>query len=70
MNIGTVTSVNGIKIRLSFERWTHVTLSHPEFNSTDFSEIGVLKNPESVLQGDMGELLAISKPNGRKYWIG
>lgn len=70
MNIGTATSVSGVKIRLSSERWNHIIISHPEIDLAGVSDIfNTIKNPEAVLQGDAGELLAVQQSHGRKYWL-
>lgn len=70
MLLGAVTSINGVKIRLTQERWTHITTSHLEFDQTDYKLIlSVVENPDIVLIGDVGELLAVKKRSRKKSWI-
>ena len=66
----TILSKNGIAIRLTDERWVHITQSHPEITTSDASQIGnVVKNPDAILQGDTGELLAVKKKGRKNIWI-
>lgn len=66
----TVLSKNGVKIRLTQERWRHIITSHLEINSQDFkSVISVIEDPDFILQGDLDELLAIKKKDGSKSWF-
>lgn len=65
MTFTKVLSKNGVPIRLTKERWGHITLSHQEIDSDDTSSIlQVVENPDSILKGDTGELLAVRQGNG------
>src|SRR5436305_12299299 len=55
----TATSRNGILIRLTDERWTHITNRHPEMNSQRERVLETLQEPDMIQQGDFGELLAV-----------
>lgn len=69
MILTTATSKNGVLIRLTEERWQHIINTHPEINPKDFLIVmNVIENPDAILQGDVGELLAIKK-HGTKAWI-
>lgn len=69
MVLATVLSKNGVPIRLTDERWQHITNTHPEINPKDFLLVmDVVENPDAILQGDVGELLAVKK-HGAKVWI-
>ena len=58
MIIGTAISKNGVKIRLTEERWFHITYSHKEVDSADFTEaLATVKNPDFILKGDAKEHL-------------
>lgn len=62
MIIATALSNNGTLIRLTSERWLHIITSHIEISPTDFSTIvNVVEDPDIILKGDRGELLAIKK---------
>ena len=68
--LASVPSKNRVQIRLTDERWHHIILSHPEIAENDVSEIiDAVQNPEAILQGDTGELLAVKRKTGKKHWI-
>lgn len=71
MVIGTVTSTNGVSIRLTKERWAHIITSHLEINpKTNKWILMVVKNPDVILEGDFGELLAVKKkPRSKTYLV-
>ncbi len=54
-------SKNGIPIRLTDERWMHITIGHPEVANYFFEILETVENPEIVYFGNSGELLAIKK---------
>jgi len=66
----TIVSKNKVKIRLTDERWQHITASHKEIDERSFTKVtGVVENPDAVLKGDTGELLAVRKWSGKKMWV-
>jgi hypothetical protein len=54
-----VTSINGVRIRLTGERWQHIVTSHPEMDAERERVVQSLEHPDFVQAGDFGELLAI-----------
>jgi len=54
-----VYSRNGVPIRLTEERWHHITQRHPEINGQQEQVLDTLREPDMIQQGDFGELLAI-----------
>lgn len=63
-------SKNNVPIRLTDERWNHIVTSHLEIDPKDFSTImKVIENPDFILKGDGGELLAAKKKSGKEVWI-
>lgn len=57
-------------IRLTDERWYHITTSHQEINPDESLKImDVIENPQVILKGDTGELLAVKKEPRKKLWI-
>ncbi len=52
------TSVNGIKIRLTTERWFHISQNHPELAGYFFDILECVQHPQSVRLGSTGEMLA------------
>lgn len=68
--LASARSKNGVLIRLPTERWQHIVTSHPEIDPIDYSRVlDVIENPDSVLQGDTGELLAVKQKSGKEIWI-
>src|SRR5436189_225390 len=53
-----VTSKNGARIRLTDERWTHITEEHCELAGLRTEVLDTLTNPVRILAGGTGELLA------------
>jgi len=52
-------SKNKIPIRLTQERWAHITRRHPELQNQKSKVEETISNPEFIQEGDYGELLAI-----------
>src|SRR5918911_23138 len=52
-------SVNGVPIRLTDERWQHIVDGHPEMASEQDQVLRTLEAPDLVQAGDFGELLAV-----------
>lgn len=70
MVLATALSKNNVLIRLTSERWNHIISSHIEINPDEYKVImEVIKNPDVILQGDTGELLAVKKKSRKKLWI-
>lgn len=63
-------SINKVLIRLTDERWKHITYSHKEISLTNFKDVlGVIEKPNMVLAGDFDELLAVLEISRRKQWF-
>lgn len=70
MTIGVARSIAGVPIRLTDERWEHIVRAHQEINPKDFRKfMNVASNPDLILKGSKGELLAIQKVPRKKLWI-
>ena len=54
-----VYSRNQVPVRLTEERWKHIRERHPEMETQRARVLETVESPESVQQGDFGELLAI-----------
>lgn len=54
-----VTSKNGVSIRLTDERWTHITEERAELAGMRLEVLETLCQPERVLAGGESELLAV-----------
>jgi hypothetical protein len=67
--LGIVTSKNNIPIRLTKERWRHITTAHPEIDIAEYSEtLNIVRDPDMILEGDSDELLAVKKTR-KKMWF-
>ena len=67
MILGIAASVNGVPIRLTAERWEHILDSHPELASYRETLLDVVEDPEYILRGHKGRLIAVTHLGGRSY---
>ena len=65
----TVTSKNGVAIRLTDERWSHITEEHAELAGYKWDVLETVARPERILTGDLGELLALKKQTDGKTLV-
>ncbi len=60
-------------IRLTEERWRHITHRHPEMDGQREKVLETLAEPDMIQEGDFGELLATrlysETPMGEKFVI-
>lgn len=54
-----VTSKNGVSIRLTDERWTHITTGHHEVADYLFEILATFENPEVIYEGNEKGLIAV-----------
>lgn len=66
--IGVAISKNNAKIRLTTERWCHITENHCELSGWAFQALESIEAPDSIIKGLNGELLALKKIN-KKYLV-
>lgn len=57
--IAVVPSKNGVLIRLTDERWAHIIDEHAELASMQQEVLDSVGQPERILAGKEGELLAV-----------
>ena len=55
----TITSKEGVPIRLTTERWGHIIRRHPEMKNQKEKVLEAISNPAFIQRGDFDELLAI-----------
>ena len=61
-----VSSKNGLPIRLTDERWVHITEEHAELAGFRYDVLEAIANPERIVAGNAGELLAMrTQPDGK-----
>ena len=61
-------SANGIPIRLTYERWFHITESHDDLASYYFEVLETVEKPEFIIRGNKGSLKAV-KSMGKDKWL-
>jgi hypothetical protein len=54
-------SKNGVSIRLTDERWQHITVGHPEVADYYFEILETIEQPQIIFEGRNEELIAIKK---------
>jgi hypothetical protein len=65
----TVTSRNGVVIRLTDERWTHISEEHAELAGRKREVLEAVSDAERVVGGNEGELLALKKQGDGKTLV-
>jgi hypothetical protein len=61
-------SVNGVPIRLTYERWFHITENHDDLASYYFQVLETVEKPELIIRGNKGTLKA-AKNIGKDKWL-
>lgn len=64
-----VPSKNGVPIRLTDERWLHITEEHAELAGYYFEVLETVQDPEAIYEGKAEELLAIKEVEPGKYLV-
>ena len=67
--IETVLSQNNIPIRLTDERWAHITEEHCELAGMRLEVLEAIENPSRILAGREEELLAIQETEKGKFLV-
>lgn len=67
--IETVTSKNGVPIRLTDERWVHITEEHSELAGMRLEVLEVVADPLRIYAGNEGELLAVRELKPGKFLV-
>ncbi|MBI4685683.1 MAG: hypothetical protein HY755_10845 [Nitrospirae bacterium] len=57
--IGSVVSKNGIEIRLTAERWSHIVEAHDYMAGNQDLVFETIENPDYIVQGEKNELIAM-----------
>lgn len=65
----TAKSINGVTIRLPYERWVHITEEHAEMAGYLYDVLEAVQEPLAVFEGNTGELLAAREIETGKYII-
>ncbi|HWP90819.1 MAG TPA: hypothetical protein VNN20_01280 [Thermodesulfobacteriota bacterium] len=65
----SVRSKNKVLIRLTKERWFHITEEHSEMAGYYFEVLETVEEPEAIYEGKMGEHIAVRKIEKGKYIV-
>ena len=61
-------SVNGVPIRLTYERWYHIVENHDELASYFYEVLDTIERPDFFARGSKGSLKA-TRNMGRRSWL-
>lgn len=61
-------SVNGVPIRLTYERWFHIIENHDDLASYYFEVLETVESPDFIIKGNKGSLKA-TKNMGKDKWL-
>lgn len=65
-----IKSKNDVPIRLTEERWFHITEEHSEMAGYYFEVLETIEGPEAIYEGKTGELLAVREvENGKNIVV-
>lgn len=62
-------AVQGVPIRLTEERWAHICTAHPDVKLTIGEVLAIVAQPDWVVEGPQGELLAVKAVSRGKWQI-
>jgi hypothetical protein len=65
----TVRSKGGVLVRLTDERWAHITEEHAELAGFRLDVLEAVAAPDRVLVGGAGELLAVKEQTTGKWLV-
>lgn len=64
-----VKSKNSVPIRLTEERWFHITEEHSEMAGYYFEVLETIEEPEAIYKGKTDEFLAVKEIESGKYIV-
>ena len=67
--IDRITSKHGVPIRLTDERWAHITEEHAELAGLRQEVLATIDEPERIYLGHAGERLAVREFEAGKYLV-
>ena len=67
--LDTVRSKNGVLIRLTDERWAHITEEHCELAGLRLEVVETVENPSRIMMGGKDEPLAVREVSGGKHLV-
>jgi hypothetical protein len=67
--VSLVLSKSGVPIRLTDERWAHITEEHDELTGLRSEVLQTIAEPERIIAGRAGELLALRELEKGKWLV-
>jgi hypothetical protein len=64
-----VKSKNSVPIRLTEERWLHITEEHSEMAGYYFDVLETIADPEAIYEGKYGALISVRKIEIDKHLV-
>ena len=58
-----IISKNGAAIRMTSERWEHITIGHPEMADYYYEVLDTIEHPDTIYEGNNNALIAVKKVN-------
>jgi len=65
----TVKSVNNIPLRLTDERWSHITEEHTELAGYKYQVLEAVSRPDFIVRGRTEELIAVKEVESGKHIV-
>lgn len=62
-------SKNLVPIRITEERWFHITEAHSEVSGYFFEILEVIEDPDIIYEGTNGEYIAVKEIENGKYLV-
>jgi len=63
-----VHSVDGVPIRLTYERWFHIVENHDDLSGHYDDVLDAVENPDVILRGHRGSLIAV-RGAGKNWYL-
>src|SRR3989304_821094 len=67
--LAVVLSKNGVPIRLTDERWAHITEEHSELAGLRLEVLEAVSDPSRIVAGNEGEMLAVREIEEGKFLV-
>jgi hypothetical protein len=67
--VKSAVSRNGVAIRLTDERWAHISEEHNELSQLQSEVLAAIRDPVRVVEGNAGELLGVRELELGKYMV-
>ena len=64
-----VKSKNNVQIRLTNEKWFHITEEHSEMAGYYFEVLETVEEPEAIYEGRAGECISVKRVEEGKYIV-